>query len=282
MADVFFVEDGCDLRALLSQLISSELDVDRLDYLVQDSVFTGAKYGEVDTGWLISHLTRHVDAEDRVCLALDGRALYALDGFLMARFHMFLMVYFHQKSAVYEEMLKRTIAAQQPTWTLPADPAGYARTDDAWLWDWLRRRSDPWARRIIGFNPYKGRYARYAGGGRVGAAHRAPPRRGGDAIARAERGSCSGRPSRRARHYVVDHPVAGPAGLRLQETTGLNRDGLVAPSRASTSRRRMSSGPGILRLRAAARADPPLVNPPRGRRCVALDRDDRLDLRDPP
>lgn len=233
VADDFFVEDGCDLRALLSQLISSELDVDRLDYLVRDSVFTGAKYGEVDTGWLISHLTRHVDAEDRVCLALDGRALYALDDFLMARFHMFLMVYFHQKSAVYEEMLKRTIAAQQPTWTLPADPAGYARTDDAWLWDWLRRRSDPWARRIIDFNPYKVALEVHGTPEEAALEQRTALLRaeGVDAIARAERGVLQRPPKPGAPDiYVVDHPRGGARRvLRLQEATrALNRDGLVA------------------------------------------------------
>ena len=43
--DDFFVECGYDLQGLLSQLVSSDLDVDRMDYLVRDATFTGARYG---------------------------------------------------------------------------------------------------------------------------------------------------------------------------------------------------------------------------------------------
>lgn len=153
--DDFFVEEGVDLRGLLSQLISSELDVDRLDYLVRDSYYTGARYGQIDTGWLISHLTRHVDADDRAALALDQRALYAFDDYIIARFHMFVMVYFHQKSIAYEELLRRYMESEGCTYRLPADMEGYLSCDDAQLWDHLRRVDHPAARRVVGFQPYK-------------------------------------------------------------------------------------------------------------------------------
>jgi HD superfamily phosphohydrolase len=153
--DDFFVQDGYDLRGLLSQLISSELDVDRLDYLQRDSLYTGARYGQIDATWLISHLARHVDDRNQVGLALDNRALYALDDFLLSRFHMFLMVYFHGKSVVYEEMLKRWVLESDTDLRLPAAAEDYLDTDDAWLWARLRASDSAWARRITRYAPYK-------------------------------------------------------------------------------------------------------------------------------
>ncbi len=168
--DDFFVDRGLDHRGLLSQLISSELDVDRMDYLVRDSLFTGARYGEIDTDWLVSHLSRHVDEGGRVCLALDRRAIYAFDDFLIARFHMFLMVYFHQKSIAYEKLLERFMGGPPSRqggasvgaevegagdYELPAELDAYLRCDDAHLVGHLRRSASPWARRIVEQRPYK-------------------------------------------------------------------------------------------------------------------------------
>ncbi len=155
--DDFFFDNGFDVRPLLSQLISSDLDVDRLDYLVRDSYFTGARYGQIDVHWLVSSLTRHVDDQGRVCLALDERALYAFDDYIVARFHMFLMVYFHQKSVAYEEMLRRHVEDEvaEGGFRLPACFDTYLHTDDAWMWERLRHDPSPFARRICTYLPYK-------------------------------------------------------------------------------------------------------------------------------
>jgi len=153
--DDFFHEGGLDYRPLLSQLISSDLDVDRMDYLVRDSTYTGARYGEIDTDWLISHLSAHADPQGRVCLALDRRAIYAFDDFLIARFHMFLMVYFHQKSIAYEKLLERYMNAPDCDYRLPSELDAYLECDDAHLVSHLRGSSSPWARRIVEQRPYK-------------------------------------------------------------------------------------------------------------------------------
>ncbi len=153
--DDFFFEGGFDLRPVLSQMVTGDIDVDRLDYLLRDSYYTGARYGQVDVNWLMSHLTRAIDDQGRVCLALDQRALYAFDDFMVARQHMFLMVYFHQKSVAYEELFKRYVRGNAAALALPADVEAYLGTDDAWMWSRLRAADDPWARRIIDFQPYK-------------------------------------------------------------------------------------------------------------------------------
>ena len=146
--DDFFQDGGLDHRRALSQLISSELDVDRLDYLVRDSYFSGARYGMVDVNWLVSNLGLHVD-EGAVSLALDRRAIYAFDDFMVARYHMFVMVYFHHKGVVFEEMLKRYFLSPACDYALPGEMGDYLFVDDIQLHAHLRQSENRWARAIV-------------------------------------------------------------------------------------------------------------------------------------
>jgi len=152
--DDFFYDRGLDHRRCLSQIISSELDVDRMDYLVRDALFTGARYGQVDVNWLLSNLGTYT-VDGSVTLAVDGRAVYAVDHFLLARHHMFLMVYLHHKSVIYEELLRRFVASPDAHWQLPADLDAYHRIDDAYLLEVLRTSSHPMARRVVERRPYR-------------------------------------------------------------------------------------------------------------------------------
>ena len=145
---------GVDWRPLLQQLISSELDVDRMDYLRRDSHFAGVHYGVFDVDWLISNLHCHVRG-GRAWLALSDRAIYAFDDFLIARHHMFLMVYFHYRSVAYEQMLHRFFHAGGDGWAFPTNIEDYAQIDDASLFLHLQRSRDPWARRIVTRREYK-------------------------------------------------------------------------------------------------------------------------------
>lgn len=94
----------------LSQLVSSQLDVDRMDYLLRDSLMTGAKYGIYDLEWIIKSL--EIDEEnDR--LYVSARGIYAVEDYLQARYYMFRQVYFHRtlRSAevVLRSILKRAL-----------------------------------------------------------------------------------------------------------------------------------------------------------------------------
>ncbi|MCB9677829.1 MAG: HD domain-containing protein [Alphaproteobacteria bacterium] len=149
----FFWDGGFDHRRLLSQIVSSELDVDRLDYLVRDAYFSGATYGHVDVDWLISNLSAW-PKDGQVWLALQGRAIYAFDDFLISRHHMFLMVYFHHESVVFEEMLKRYLAQPDCDWVLPAGLDAYLEVDDIALRQHLRSVDDSWANRVTQLRPW--------------------------------------------------------------------------------------------------------------------------------
>jgi uncharacterized protein len=216
--DDFFLDGGVDHRRLLSQIISSELDVDRMDYLVRDATFTGARYGQVDTTWLLSNLT-YWESGGQLSLALEGRAVYAFDHFLLARHHMYLMVYFHHKSVIYEEMLRRYVDRSDRPWRLPSDLDEYLYTDDVALLSHLRGANDPWARRIMAQDPYRRVHERH------GTAHTADPaelaarlRAGGiEAIAAASTGKLSryrnvgSKRKAAAEIYVLDRIPGQPA-----------------------------------------------------------------------
>jgi len=107
----------------LAQLVSSQLDVDRMDYLLRDSLMTGAKYGIYDLEWIINAL--QIDEEnDRIYVA--ARGLYAVEEYLQARYYMFRQVYFHRTlrsaEAVLRSTLKRAVelaAAGERVWCAP-------------------------------------------------------------------------------------------------------------------------------------------------------------------
>lgn len=152
--DDFFVDGGVDFRPILSQLVSSELDVDRMDYLERDSYFCGTNYGKIDTAWLIQNMTFH-RRENKMYLALNRRALYSFDDFLISRHHMHLMVYCHHKSIIYEEMLNRYLTSPDCTFVLPGDIEEYTKYNDYRLHEHLTQANNPWARRIAERKPFR-------------------------------------------------------------------------------------------------------------------------------
>jgi uncharacterized protein len=95
----------------LAQLVSSQLDVDRMDYLLRDSLMTGVKYGIYDLEWIIKSL-RINEADDQLYVA--ARGIYAVEDYLQARYYMFRQVYFHRSlraaEAVLHSILRRALS----------------------------------------------------------------------------------------------------------------------------------------------------------------------------
>lgn len=152
--DDFFIENGNDFRPILSQIVSSEIDCDRMDYLERDSYFCGTSYGKIDAEWLVQNLTFH-RRDEKLYLALNRRALYSFDDFLISRHHMHLMVYFHHKSIIYEEMLNRYLTSPDCTFHLPAAIGEYIKFNDYKLHEHLASVTSPWAQRIAMRRPFK-------------------------------------------------------------------------------------------------------------------------------
>lgn len=147
------VEAGVDFGPLLHQLVSGELDVDRMDYLLRDSYFTGVGYGGYDREWLVSNVTA-LEGDGIARLAVDIRALPTFEHFLLARYHMFQMVYYHPISDAYDATLRRWLASVGDEARFPSDLAEFVRCTDAWLRTRLEASTDPWARRIVERRPY--------------------------------------------------------------------------------------------------------------------------------
>ena len=152
--EAFFSDGSIDYRPILSQIVSSELDADRMDYLERDSYFCGINYGKIDRDWLIQNLTLHIK-NNHAYLALNRRALYAFDDFLISRHHMHLMVYFHHKSIIYEELLNRYLTSKDCSFFLPANLEDYISYTDYKLYEHLDTVKNEWAQRIASRQPYR-------------------------------------------------------------------------------------------------------------------------------
>ena len=149
-----FVVDGRDYMPLLRQCVSSELDADRMDYLLRDSYFAGVPYGRYDLEWILENLTP-VEHQDRVFLGLSARASFAFEDFLLSRYHMFMSVYFHHVSIGYEAMLARLHQENAHNIAVPAEVEGYLKFDDIFFFGVLRELKSPWARRIVERDAYR-------------------------------------------------------------------------------------------------------------------------------
>ena len=91
-------------KKFLHQLISGQLDVDRMDYLTRDSFFTGVNEGVIGYDRIIKMLTVH-NGE----LMVEEKGIYSIEKFLLARRLMYWQVYLHKTVLCAEQMLQRVI-----------------------------------------------------------------------------------------------------------------------------------------------------------------------------
>ncbi len=144
----YFTVNGVNYFAILHQLVSSEMDCDRMDYLLRDSYFCGVSYGKFDLDWIIDNLRLTLE-NSNAYLGISERAVSTFDDFLLCRFHMFLMVYFHYKPVCLEKMLKRYFTTSPNEYSIPADIDEYLNHDDHFLMKVLRNSDNIWAKRIV-------------------------------------------------------------------------------------------------------------------------------------
>jgi HD superfamily phosphohydrolase len=94
------VFEGKYPRKFLNQLISSQLDIDRLDYLKRDSFYTGVAEGNISSERLIAMI--HVVNDE---LVIEQKGIYSVEKFLIARRLMYWQVYLHKTGLSAENML---------------------------------------------------------------------------------------------------------------------------------------------------------------------------------
>lgn len=87
---------------LLPALISSQLDADRMDYLLRDTYFTGTSYGLFD----LERILRTLRVHDGQKVVVKQSGMYAVENYIMARYHMYWQVYYHPVCRCHAVMLK--------------------------------------------------------------------------------------------------------------------------------------------------------------------------------
>lgn len=144
----YFTLNGVNYFPILHQLVSSEIDCDRMDYLLRDSYFCGVSYGQYDLDWILENLeVCYIGGEAN--LGISEKAVSTFDDFLLSRFHMFLMVYFHYRAVCLEQMLYKYFETSDGEYTIPACIEAYQEHDDHLLSKFLRKSENKWAQKIV-------------------------------------------------------------------------------------------------------------------------------------
>ncbi len=89
----------------IPNLLNASLDVDRLDYLVRDSLNTGLPYGKVDLNYIVNNL----DLTDEKEVIVRAKAKSSIEHMLMGRYFMFNTVYMHKTVFAFEEMIRKIV-----------------------------------------------------------------------------------------------------------------------------------------------------------------------------
>jgi len=131
-------------RPYFDQIISSSVDVDKMDFLVRDSFHTGAGYGSVD----VHRLLYTMDVIDGN-LSVDGTAVATLESFVLARLESFRTIYFHRASRAVQIMIVKALEVAKDALDLLDfdEPEDYLRLDDYKVWTDLKECKE--SKRII-------------------------------------------------------------------------------------------------------------------------------------
>ena len=143
----YFTVKGINYFGLLHQMVSSEMDCDRMDYLLRDSYFCGVSYGNYDLDWLLDNLSICLD-EKEAKLGISERAVITFDDFLLSRYHMFVMVYFHYRSVCLEQLLMKYFASKDCEYSIPANIDKYLEHDDHYLSKVMKRSKNKYAKAV--------------------------------------------------------------------------------------------------------------------------------------
>ena len=134
----------------LKSFMDSELDCDKMDYLLRDSIYCGVNYGKYDVDRLISSLTVYVQ-NDCPRLAIKDGGVQAFEEFVLARYFMFIQVYFHRTRRYFDLMFYKALSEILPDGKYPADTQEYLQWDDTRVVQIMRQRmeSDEACRNIV-------------------------------------------------------------------------------------------------------------------------------------
>lgn len=157
--------NAASLHAVARSLISSNMDADRMDYLLRDAHFTGVPYGHFDLDWLVSNLGV-IAHKDEYLLAVPESSIHALEHYLFARSHMYSQVYMHKTAKCFEYYFQQALKEKEIPYAIPSEREAFVALRDSTLTEHLSRASarssGSWSGRLMRRSPSK-RIARISG-----------------------------------------------------------------------------------------------------------------------
>lgn len=137
---------------LLADIFASELDSDKMDYLLRDSLYTGVKYGNFDLERILNVISLYFkDGQWKIGIEYDG--VEAVEGLILARYFMFTQVYLHRTRRIYDnimvQLLREILARDSSTGRLPSDVSEFINWDDYSVIEKAKTLDSPWADRFL-------------------------------------------------------------------------------------------------------------------------------------
>ena len=139
---------GSPTERLLAKIVSGELDVDKMDYLLRDSLFCGVRYGTYDLERLLDTMLPIADPDTGEWgIGVEEGGVHALEALVMARYYMFTQVYFNVTGKAMELHLNEWLKEQGVRWA--AAPEAFLEQDDMSVWSAMRVSQSPHARALV-------------------------------------------------------------------------------------------------------------------------------------
>lgn len=140
--------NGDSNERLLAQIVSGEMDADKMDYLLRDSHFCGVRYGTYDLGRLLETMVPLRDPDTGEWgIGIEEGGVHAYEALVLARYYMFTQVYFNVTGKVLELHLNAWLQRQDIRW--PSEPESFLQHDDMSIWTRMRGSDDEHARAIL-------------------------------------------------------------------------------------------------------------------------------------
>ncbi len=135
-------------RRFLAQVISGELDVDKMDYLLRDSLYCGVRYGVYDLDRLLDTLALVPDPETGALgVGVEEGGVHAVEALVLARYYMFTQVYFNVTGKALEQHLSEWMRAEHRQW--PANSELFLRQDDLSTLEAMRASDNLHAQAVV-------------------------------------------------------------------------------------------------------------------------------------
>ncbi len=139
---------GAEADALLSKVISGELDVDKMDYLLRDSLACGVRYGTYDLDRMVETILPLRDPESGAWgVGIEEGGVHALEALVMARYYMFTQVYFNLTGKALELHFSEWLRETGRLW--PDDAESFLGHDDVSVLTEMRASASLHARAVV-------------------------------------------------------------------------------------------------------------------------------------